>query len=192
MLEIASNDISSSLLTQAKQCLTDKTALKIEGNNSRPKIANDQPVVVSLKEHTGVIQYEPSELVIKVRAGTPVTQIQTLLKQNNQQLGTDFPDYGNSTFGGAIATGQTGSGRPFLGAIRDQVLGLGIINGQAQALNFGGQVMKNVAGYDVSRLLCGSAGKYAIITDVTLKVVPLKNNITVELDAKADALTTIN
>lgn len=192
MTDIKNNDISSALLDRIQQVLHKKESIRIIGNNSRPYNNSDNVATLSTTEHTGIINYEPSELVIKVRAGTKIKHIQALLKKEQQQLGTDFPDYSESSIGGAIATGQTGSGRPFLGAIRDQVLGLGLINGKAQALNFGGQVMKNVAGYDVSRLLCGSQGRFALITDVTLKVMPLKNNITVTLNANQDALTSIN
>lgn len=196
MNPIPQSDQSQMLREQVQQSLDSNTPLHIVGNGSRLSQQHSHSTL-SLQQHTGVISYEPSELVIKVRAGTKLRDIQALLKDNQQQLGTDFPDYGESTIGGAIATGETGSARPFLGAIRDQVLGLGIINGQAKALNFGGQVMKNVAGYDVSRLLCGSYGTLAVITDVTLKVVPLKHSLTATLALQdignmAAALTHIN
>jgi len=192
-MSLPNNNKSQQLLQQVERLLADKTQAFIQGQGSRPNtIKPISDSIISLKDHTGVINYEPSELVIKVRAGMLIKDIQQLLKDNQQQLGTDFPDYGQSTIGGAIATGETGSGRPFLGAIRDQVLGLGLINGKAQALNFGGQVMKNVAGYDVSRLMCGSMGQFALITDVTLKVVPLTQNITITLEPQANALTVIN
>lgn len=192
-MDIPNQDNSLALLQQVEGLLADKQNASIQGQGSRPNTPKPTASsVISLKQHTGIINYEPSELVIKVRAGTLIKDIQQLLKDNQQQLGTDFPDYGNSTVGGAIATGETGTGRPFLGAIRDQVLGLGIINGKAQALNFGGQVMKNVAGYDVSRLLCGSMGQLAVITDVTLKVVPLTQHITIALEPQADNLSLIN
>jgi len=184
------NDTQLALLAQVQQLLKDKQQATIQGQGSRSCATSNS--VISLKNHAGVIAYEPSELVIKVRAGTLIKDIKKLLEENNQQLGTDFPDYGSSTIGGAIATGETGAGRPFLGAIRDQVLGLGIINGKAQALNFGGQVMKNVAGYDVSRLLCGSRGQLAVITDVTLKVVPLTQSISVAIAPEQNNLTLIN
>lgn len=188
-----SQDNSQALLEQIKALLDNKQHAYIQGQHSRPNASvQTSDTIISVKEHSGVINYEPSELVIKVRAGTLIKDIQQLLKDNKQQLGTDFPDYGNSTVGGAIATGETGSGRPFLGAIRDQVLGLGIINGQAQAINFGGQVMKNVAGYDVSRLMCGSLGQLSLITDVTLKVIPLKQNVTIEIAQTKEPLNTIN
>lgn len=192
-MNIPNQDKSLELLQQVESLLADKQNAHIQGQGSRPNTPKPTSgSVISLKEHIGVINYEPSELVIKVRAGTLIKDIQQLLQDNQQQLGTDFPDYGSSTVGGAIATGETGSGRPFLGAIRDQVLGLGIINGKAKALNFGGQVMKNVAGYDVSRLLCGSRGQLAVITDVTLKVVPLTQHITIALEPQQDTLKQIN
>ncbi len=188
-----SHDNIHALVQQIECLIGKKQHAYIQGQGSRPHtIKPSSETFISLKEHTGIINYEPSELVIKARSGTPIKEIQQLLNDNNQQLGTDFPDYGNSTIGGAIATGETGTGRPFLGAIRDQVLGLGIINGKAQTLNFGGQVMKNVAGYDVSRLLCGSLGQLAVITDVTLKVVPLTQNKTVMIPFQENNLKVIN
>ncbi|MGV6853259.1 MAG: glycolate oxidase subunit GlcE [bacterium] len=186
-------DCSTELIAQVKELINDKQSARIQGQHSRPAFSHaESDCIISTREHCGIIHYEPSELVLKVRAGTKIKDIERLLTDNKQQLGTDFPDYGHSTIGGAIASGETGSGRPFLGAIRDHVLGLGLINGRGELLQFGGQVMKNVAGYDVPRLLCGSQGHFALITDVTLKVIPLKNNKTVELADCDNPLTLVN
>lgn len=184
------NDINSQLTEQIAEFIANKTPCHIQGNGSHG-FQSDSPLIET-HSHQGIINYEPSELVITVRAGTLISDIKDTLKQHNQQLGTDFPDFGDSTIGGTIAIGTTGSSRPFLGAIRDHVLGLKIINGQAQLLNFGGQVMKNVAGYDVSRLLCGSQGKLALISEVTLKVSPLKHNQTILIDTPEKPLEYIN
>lgn len=127
-----------------------------------------------MTRHQGILDYQPTELIIKARAGTTITEVQKTLAQSQQRLATDFPAYSPSaTLGGAVAMGHTGSGRPFQGAIRDHILGVGLINGSAEILTCGGQVMKNVAGYDISRLLAGSRGTLGPVLDITLKVIPL-------------------
>lgn len=191
MSEIINNNQLDELQISIRESLKNKQALSIKGMGTRCSFANEA-TVISTQKHTGVLYYEPSELAIKVRSGTKLKDIQNLLSNNNQQLATDFIDYTNSTIGGAVATAETGCGRPFLGAIRDQVLGLSIINGQGQHLNFGGQVMKNVAGYDVSRLLCGSYGDLALIDTVSLKVVPKQNQSTVTIESTKEPLKQIN
>jgi len=123
--------------------------------------------------HCGVLGYEPSELVIQARSGTPLRDIEKLLADNGQMLAFEPPHFSETTtLGGVIATGLSGPRRPWRGAARDFVLGAGIINGKGEALRFGGQVMKNVAGYDVSRLMAGSLGTLGLITEVSLKVLP--------------------
>ena len=123
--------------------------------------------------YAGIVAYEPTELVITVKAGTPLGEIDQILERNAQMLGFEPPHCGrHSTIGGVVASGLSGPGRPWLGAVRDFVLGVETINGQGQLLRFGGQVMKNVAGYDVSRLMAGSLGTLGVITRVSLRVVP--------------------
>ena len=123
--------------------------------------------------HCGVLGYEPSELVIQARCGTPLSDIEALLADNGQMLAFEPPHFSETTtLGGAISTGLSGPRRPYRGAARDFVLGTGVINGKGEALRFGGQVMKNVAGYDVSRLMAGSLGTLGLITEVSLKVLP--------------------
>jgi len=129
--------------------------------------------MLSTAEHRGIISYEPSELVLRARTGTSLTEIERLLDEQHQMLAFEPPHFGtNSTLGGAIATGLSGPRRPFSGSARDFILGTGIINGKGEALNFGGQVMKNVAGYDLSRFMCGALGTLGLITDVSVKVLP--------------------
>jgi glycolate oxidase FAD binding subunit len=128
---------------------------------------------LDMTQHSGVISYEPSELVITARAGTPLTEITTLLVQHGQQLPFDPPCYANTgTLGGAIAAGLVGPGRPWRGAARDSMLGIRLLDGHGRLASFGGQVMKNVAGYDISRLLCGSMGSLAILLEISLRVIP--------------------
>jgi len=121
----------------------------------------------------GIIQYEPGELVIQVGAGTRLVDVIERLDQNDQMLAFEAPVFnGEATLGGMVASGISGSRRPYTGAVRDYLLGVDIVDGQGQHLSFGGQVMKNVAGYDVSRLLVGSMGCLGVITEVSLKVLP--------------------
>lgn len=136
--------------------------------------ARDRAKIISTRAHQGVIDYEPSELVVRVRAGTRLKELQEILAEQNQMLAFEPPLYGSdSTVGGAIASGLSGSGRPWRGGVRDHVLGITLLSGQGQCLSFGGQVMKNVAGYDVSRLIAGSLGILGLILDVSLKVIPI-------------------
>lgn len=122
----------------------------------------------------GVVAYEPSELVVTVRSGTPLAELEQLLGAHGQCLPFEPPHFGaTATVGGMVAAGLSGPARASVGAVRDFVLGAQMINGQGEALTFGGQVMKNVAGYDVSRLLAGSMGTLGLITEVSLKVLPV-------------------
>ncbi|MEX2479645.1 MAG: glycolate oxidase subunit GlcE [Gammaproteobacteria bacterium] len=128
---------------------------------------------LEVAEHTGIVAYEPSELVITARAGTPVAEIEAELAAHGQILGFEPPVMGpNSTIGGVVSSGLSGPGRPYRGSVRDHLLGVEIINGRGEVLRFGGQVMKNVAGYDVSRLIAGALGVLGVVTEVSLRVVP--------------------
>ena len=114
---------------------------------------------LSIAGHKGIIDYDPSELVITARAGTLVSEIEAVLAQNHQMLAFEPPRFGpTATLGGAVATGLSGPRRPFAGALRDFVLGARILDGQAQSLHFGGTVFKNVAGFDAFRLMAGAQG----------------------------------
>jgi glycolate oxidase FAD binding subunit len=121
----------------------------------------------------GILAYEPTELVITAGAGTPLAEIQSRLAEQRQYLPFDPPRWGEqSTLGGVVAAGLSGPARASVGGVRDFVLGAHMINGKAELLQFGGQVMKNVAGYDVSRLLAGSMGTLGVITQLSIKVLP--------------------
>ncbi|SNX27959.1 glycolate oxidase FAD binding subunit [Polynucleobacter meluiroseus] len=123
--------------------------------------------------YCGILEYQPEELVITACAGTPLSEIEAALTEKNQVLAFEPPYFGSSaTFGGAIAAGLAGPGRISAGNLRDFVLGARILDGKAQDLSFGGKVMKNVAGYDVSRLLPGSLGTLALILEASVKVLP--------------------
>ena len=125
------------------------------------------------RAHHGIIDYEPTELVITARCGTPLSVIETALAERGQFLPFEPPAFrADPTIGGMIAAGLSGPRRASAGAARDFVLGASLLNARGELLHFGGQVMKNVAGFDVSRLLCGSLGILGLITQVSLKVLP--------------------
>jgi glycolate oxidase FAD binding subunit len=122
----------------------------------------------------GVVSYEPSELVVTARAGSRLRELEALLAERGQCLPFEPPRWGGGgTVGGMVAAGLSGPARASVGALRDYVLGVQIINGRGELLSFGGQVMKNVAGYDVSRLMAGSMGTLGVIAEVSLKVLPV-------------------
>lgn len=124
--------------------------------------------------YRGVVDYEPSELVITGRAGTPIQEIETLLAQRGQRLAFEPPVLGPaSTLGGVVAAGLAGPRRPFAGAVRDSVLGVTVLNGKGEALRLGGTVFKNVAGFDGFRLMAGALGCLGVLLEVSLRVAPI-------------------
>lgn len=134
--------------------------------------------LLDMRGHSGVSSYEPSELVVTVRAGTPLAELEALLAQQGQCLAFEPPRFGGelsstATVGGMVAAGLAGPSRASVGSVRDYVLGASMINGRGELLTFGGQVMKNVAGYDVSRVLAGSLGVLGVIAELSLKVLPV-------------------
>ncbi len=150
--------------------------LHIEGGHSKAfyGLNTTATTVLNTQAHCGILNYEPSELVITARAGTPLSEIESTLAAQQQMLAFEPPHFAaTATLGGCIATGLSGPRRPYTGSVRDFVLGATVINGKGERLHFGGEVMKNVAGYDVARLLCGSMGTLGVILDASLKVLPL-------------------
>jgi len=151
--------------------------------------------LIELRDWRGIVDYEPSELVITARCGTPLSEVEAALAAHDQFLAFEPPAFGaDPTIGGVIAAGLSGPRRMFAGAARDFVLGTRLLTAQGEVLRFGGQVMKNVAGFDVSRLLCGSLGILGVITEVSLKVLPrprLEETLRLELTA-SDAVTAFN
>ncbi len=122
----------------------------------------------------GITAYEPSELYVSVLAGTPLAELEAALLENRQRLAFEPPRFaGRGTVGGMVAAGLSGPSRAALGSLRDHLLGVVLINGRGELLSFGGTVMKNVAGFDISRVLAGSLGQLGLIAEVTLKVLPL-------------------
>jgi glycolate oxidase FAD binding subunit len=182
------------------QTITDaaaqQQAVRIIGGGSKDFLGQSLAGTPLLtRAYCGVIAYEPSELFITARCGTSLAEIEGTLAEQRQMLAFEPPHFGtDATIGGCVAAGLSGPRRASAGAVRDFVLGTRLIDGRGTPLRFGGQVMKNVAGYDISRLLAGSMGILGLITEVTLKVVPMPvEESTVALDlSQAEALLLMN
>src|SRR5665213_2075799 len=128
---------------------------------------------LALQEHAGIVDYDPQELVLTARAGTPLRHIEAELAQCGQYLAFEPPHFGaEATLGGAIACGLAGPARASVGPVRDFVLGVRVLTGAGELLQFGGRVMKNVAGYDVTRLMVGAFGTLGVLLEISLKVLP--------------------
>ena len=129
--------------------------------------------ILDMAPYSGIVAYEPKELVLTVKAGTPLAEVERVLDGERQMLAFEPPRFGaGSTIGGTVAAGLSGPRRPFAGAVRDFVLGTRIVNGKGEDLSFGGRVIKNVAGYDVSRLMAGALGTLGVLTEISFKVLP--------------------
>jgi glycolate oxidase FAD binding subunit len=150
------------------------TALRLRGGGSKDFYGNEpKGELLEVSGYAGMVAYEPTELVVTARAGTPLAELEAVLAHGNQMLAFEPPHYSpNATLGGCVAAGLSGPRRAAAGAVRDFVLGVRLLDGRGRDLRFGGQVMKNVAGYDLSRLLTGSLGTLGLILEVSLKVLP--------------------
>jgi len=170
-----SADNSAQFVEQIKQAQHNQSAIRICGGNSKAFYGNNvNGEELNTLKHTGIIEYHPSELVVTVRSGTRLSELEAELKANKQMLAFEPPCHtSDTTIGGIIACNLSGPRRASTGAARDFVLGCNIINGKAEKLSFGGQVMKNVAGYDASRLMTGAQGCLGVLLDVSLKVLPI-------------------
>ena len=184
------------LVDQIQTARAAKGTLRIVGGATKDfygNAASGQPLDV--KPLAGISNYEPSELVVTVRAGTLLDELEAALAEQGQHLAFEPPRYvARGTVGGMVAAGLAGPARASAGGVRDHVLGATLANGRGQVLTFGGQVMKNVAGYDVSRALAGSMGTLGVICEVSLKVLPLPvatETIRFECD-QAEALKRLN
>lgn len=188
-------DGSDTLVEQVRRAVANRTPLAIRGGGTKAWYGHrGDGEIVDPRPHAGIVDYEPSELVVVARAGTPLVEIEALLDANGQMLAFEPPHFvppaisgGNdavaraaaavatrrrATLGGCVASGLSGPRRASVGAVRDFVLGAKVIDGRARHVAFGGRVMKNVAGYDVSRALAGSLGTLGVLTEVALKVLP--------------------
>jgi glycolate oxidase FAD binding subunit len=169
-------------LAAIQWALAEESPLEILGHGSKRGIGRPQQTehVLDLSKLSGVTLYEPAELVLSARAGTPLAEIEALLEANNQQLAFEPMDYGpllgqpagHGTIGGVLATNLSGPRRLKAGAARDHILGVHAVSGRGEAFKSGGRVVKNVTGYDLSKLMAGAWGTLAAVTDVTFKVLP--------------------
>ena len=183
------NDTIQSLAAQIQSAQARGATLRIRGGGSKDfyggALAGE---LLELGQYRGIIEYEPSELVLTARAGTPLVEIENTLREQGQMLAFEPPHFSvtpapaaapagtasaMATFGGCIAAGLSGPRRASAGSVRDFVLGVRVLNGEGRELRFGGKVMKNVAGFDVSRLFAGSLGTLGALLDVSIKVLPL-------------------
>ena len=165
-----------SLIDRIRAAAADRQPLRIRGGGSKDFYGEPggPAEVLSTAGLTGIVSYEPSELVVTVRAGTPLAELEAVLAEQGQCLPFEPPHFnGGATVGGMVAAGLSGPARASVGSVRDYVLGVTMVNGKGETLVFGGQVMKNVAGYDVSRLMAGSMGTLGLIAEVSLKVLPV-------------------
>ena len=171
---MADRDISEPLQQQVMVAAETRQPLLICGGGSkrfygRP-ISGDP---ISTVEHSGMVSYEPQELVVTVRSGTPLTELEAVLADAGQMLPFEPPHLGEqATIGGSVATALAGPCRPWRGGVRESILGCEIINGRGERLTFGGRVLKNVAGYDVSRLMVGAQGTLGLLLEVSLRLLP--------------------
>lgn len=165
----------NSLTDAVRQAGADGRVLRLRGGGSKDFWGQSLTgEVLDTRAYRGIVSYEPSELVVTARCGTPLAELEAVLAEKGQCLAFEPPHFGpGATVGGMVAAGLSGPARATAGAVRDYVLGARFINGLGEHLTFGGQVMKNVAGYDVSRLMAGSWGTLGLITEVSLKVLPV-------------------
>jgi glycolate oxidase FAD binding subunit len=167
------------IIDRIRAASADGTALRIRGGGSKDFYGNRlEGELLDTRPLSGILSYEPTELVVTVGAGTPLNELEALLAERGQCLAFEPPHFGwsqntGATVGGMVAAGLSGPARASAGAVREFVLGLRLVNGRGEDLVYGGQVMKNVAGYDVSRMMVGSMGTLGLITEVSLKVLPV-------------------
>ncbi len=190
------------LTTQVRNAARAKRPLCIRGGGSKDfygQRVDAMAEVLDTRGLSGIVAHEPSELVVTVRGGTPLAELEATLAAAGQHLPFEPPHFARSgasaaTVGGAVATGLNGPGRASAGAVRDFVLGAQVLNGRAELLTFGGQVMKNVAGYDVSRSMAGAMGTLGVLVEVSLKVLPVaptEATLCFEMD-QSDALAALH
>jgi glycolate dehydrogenase FAD-binding subunit len=167
------------LLDQVDQARSRRAPLDIRGGGTKVFYGGTprgEPLHIG--SLAGISCYEPTELVVTVRAGTPLAELEAALEEHGQCLPFEPPRFAaGGTVGGMVAAGLSGPARANAGAVRDHVLGVTLLDGRAEVLTFGGQVAKNVAGYDVSRLLAGSLGVLGVICEVSLKVLPVNRAV---------------
>lgn len=177
MKKDALDEVVEQYQAQIHHAIENMCKLRIVGGDTKSWYGNvhiePEAETLHTRLYRGVIEFEPSELFIRVRAGTPLSEVQQLLAQHGQMFAFEPPSFGESaTIGGMVASGISGPRRAYAAAVKDHVLGVTLLNGRAELLRFGSKVIKNVAGYDASRLMVGALGSLGLLLDVTLKVIP--------------------
>ena len=168
------NAVIAGFAERVRQAAAQKRPLRLKGGGSKDfyggPLAGE---ILDTRAYAGIVSYDPTELVVTARAGTPLRELETLLAGQGQMLAFEPPHFGDgATVGGVVASGLSGPRRATSGSVRDFVLGVKLMDGRGEVLNFGGQVMKNVAGYDVSRLMPGSMGSLALLLEASVKILP--------------------
>jgi glycolate oxidase FAD binding subunit len=186
-------DATADLVDAVREATARRAPLRVIGGDTKrfygPSIAGE---ALEVRHHRGILRHDPAELVITARGGTSLADIEAQLASKGQRLPFEPPHFGtDATLGGTVAAGLAGPARAWAGPLRDFVLGARVLTGDGRVLRFGGEVMKNVAGYDVARLMAGSLGILGVLLDVSLKVLPApagERTLALEL-AEAEALT---
>ncbi|RKT43431.1 glycolate oxidase subunit GlcE [Thiocapsa rosea] len=179
-----SNDLTAELQDRVRHAADAALPLRLEGNGTKSLLGRAvDGEVLALSGHAGILNYQPKELVVTARCGTPLREIEAVLAEEGQMLPFEPPHFADvsgggdsttgATLGGTIACGLSGPARPYAGSARDLVLGTRVLTGRAEVLRFGGEVMKNVAGYDISRLMTGAFGTLGVLLDISVKVLPI-------------------
>lgn len=170
---------SKELQQKVQDAIARETAVEIRGSGSKLHLGSAiSGERLDTRCHVGIVSYEPTELVVTARCGTPLKELEAVLAERGQMLPFEPPHLGpDATLGGAIACGLSGPARFAAGSVRDYVLGVRMVNGQGEIVRFGGQVMKNVAGYDMSRLMVGAFGTLGLLLDISLKVLPCPEQV---------------
>jgi glycolate oxidase FAD binding subunit len=170
----STRDLTDAVCDAVRRAAAEGRPLVVRGGDTKAFYGREPTgEVLELETHRGIVEYEPTELVITARAGTTLDELEAVLADRGQILGFEPPRFGKqATIGGTLACGFSGPRRPYAGAARDFVLGTRVVNGLGQPLRFGGKVIKNVAGYDVSRLMVGALGVLGVIMEVSLKILP--------------------
>jgi glycolate oxidase FAD binding subunit len=171
---MTAGDATAELTDRVREATARATALRIVGGDTKRFLGREaMGEVLGTASHAGIVTYDPAELVITARAGTLLREIETALAAQGQRLPFEPPSFGESaTIGGTVACGLAGPARSAFGPLRDHVLGVRVLTGDGRVLRFGGEVMKNVAGYDLSRTMAGAFGTLGVLLDVSLKVLP--------------------
>ena len=173
-VKIIEQDLQAALQAQISQSAANDVPLQIVGGSSKAFYGNaGKGEALEVAGHSGIIDYDPAELVITLRGGCKLVEVEALLAEHGQMLGFEPPHFSDqATVGGMVASGLAGPRRAFAGGIRDAILGVKILDGRGEMLNFGGRVIKNVAGFDVSRLMVGTMGTLGVLLEVSLRVIP--------------------